>query len=835
MRNSSSSTTHLRDGETLSDLDQAERFLSILDPGATAFTFQTFDDDKERAKELKKAKKKNPRSRIRNGALTDHLAEFAELQADRGGIFITINRTDGLGRAIKDIVSVRALVVDLDGAPLDPVFHDDGNIPPPTIVTETSPNKFQCWWLVDDLELEEFTALQKMLAERFGGDPSVHDLPRVMRLPGFIHQKGEPHMVRIVHADEKARYKAKVFRDMRPSNGQGENADSFYRERAGEGISFDPDDLLRSSPWQKLNQEAMTHLDAWVPELFGKDAVIQGSGGYRVSSAALGRDLEEDLSISPKGIVDFGIADQADEREGRRSPIDVVMEYSKPTRTRGQAVEWLSKKLGVESGTTVELLGPRPPFGPGSASRRLPPPSVPMAVARAFASKFCTHEGQLTLYNWRGGWWQWRTSHWSELEDREVRSSLYDFTENAFYVHVTDGKSEMKPWAPNRHKIGDVIDALIAVCLLRGDVDQPSWLDRREMGIIVSVRNGLLDVKQRCLIPHTPQFFNQTSVPFDYDADAPRPQRWHEFLKKLWPNEDSAIDLLGEWFGYVISGRLDLHKILLMVGPTRGGKGIIARILGALLGGKNVAGPTLNSFAGMFGLESLIGKPLAVISDVRFVSKDHGIVVERLLSISGEDTLTVERKYRRAWTGKLPTRLHMISNELPRLSDASGAIVGRLLLLLLEHSWIGKEDFTLETNLQPELTGILNWALTGLKRLVDNQNRFTRVESADDAIITMRDLASPVGAFVRQMCKIDPDGKIETDKLYRAYKSWCDDNGHVKAAKAVFGRNLHAVVPSVIKERPREGDSRIRYYAGINLIIPPESGAARPASEEEPL
>ena len=48
--------------------------------------------------------------------------------------------------------------------------------------------------------------------------------------------------------------------------------------------------------------------------------------------------------------------------------------------------------------------------------------------------------------------------------------------------------------------------------------------------------------------------------------------------------EPDAIDVLGEWFGYVISGRLDLHKILLMVGPTRGGKGAIARVLTALIG-----------------------------------------------------------------------------------------------------------------------------------------------------------------------------------------------------------------------------------------------------------
>src|SRR6185436_21188349 len=68
---------------------------------------------------------------------------------------------------------------------------------------------------------------------------------------------------------------------------------------------------------------------------------------------------------------------------------------------------------------------------------------------------------------------------------------------------------------------------------------------------------------------------------------------------------------------------------------------------------------------------------------------------ERLLSISGEDTLTVNRKYRDQWTGKLPSRLHVISNELPRLGDASTAVVGRIILLLLTRSWLGKEDHEL--------------------------------------------------------------------------------------------------------------------------------------------
>lgn len=81
-----------------------------------------------------------------------------------------------------------------------------------------------------------------------------------------------------------------------------------------------------------INKEALANLDKWVPALFGKGAIKTDDGRYRVSSKALGRKLQEDLSISPEGIVDFGIADQGDEREGKRTAIEIVVEYSQACR-----------------------------------------------------------------------------------------------------------------------------------------------------------------------------------------------------------------------------------------------------------------------------------------------------------------------------------------------------------------------------------------------------------------------------------------------------------------------------------------------------------------------
>jgi putative DNA primase/helicase len=369
-----------------------------------------------------------------------------------------------------------------------------------------------------------------------------------------------------------------------------------------------------------------------------------------------------------------------------------------------------------------------------------------------------------------------------------------------------------------------MLEAHGGITLLSQGVDQPTWLDgETPTGVIVACANGLLDVERRTLLEHTPAYFTQTAVPFAYDPDAPDPIRWEGFLGDLWGDDLDQIRALQEWFGYVISGRLDLHKILLLVGPTRAGKGVIARVLGALIGRANVAGPTLSSLNGDFGMAPLIGKPLAVIADARLTGRDNATVVERLLSISGEDTLTVNVKYREQWNGKLPCRLMVLSNELPRLGDASAAIAGRFVTLLLTESWLGREDPNLEPELHQELTGILNWALAGLARLIE-QGRFSKPKSTDDALVTLQELSSPVHAFLRDLCEVDAGYEIPVEDLWNAWREWAEENGHGKGGtKQVFGKNLKAALPALKVGRPwGEGETRDRVYKGLALREAPK-------------
>ena len=479
-----------------------------------------------------------------------------------------------------------------------------------------------------------------------------------------------------------------------------------------------------------------------------------------------------------------------------------------------------------------------------SAEIEFPPPSAPYEVARQLFRDYLTDEGMSKLASWRGGWMAWQTTHWTEVDTARLRHTVYAALSQAFYLHETKNGIEQREWNPDRHKVNNVLEALSAVVFLPSDIDPPAWINvhsARQTQMLsaapeidmsetpaaqmISCNNGLLNLSARTLHEHTPALFNLVSVPFDYRTDAVEPAEWLKFLASVWAEDDDSIMLLQEYFGYVLSGRLDMQKMLLLHGPIRSGKGTIERVLAALLGG-NIASPTLAGLNTNFGLSPLIGKPLAFVTDARLGNTPSHTVVERLLSISGEDWLTIDRKYREPWTGKLPTRFVILSNELPKFRDSSGAIATRLLILKMTESFLGREDHELDAKLREELGGILNWSLEGLDRLT-RKGRFTEPQSSRDAAALMMDLASPVSAFVRERCVRAPNAIVARDELYAAWKMWALDNGHQPGANSTFGRDLRAVVPEVRDFRRRLGGRQIHTYTHIGLL--PDS----PDSDDE--
>ena len=131
---------------------------------------------------------------------------FSDLEARNhygAGVYLCINETNGKGRTTQDITNIRAVFADLDGSPLDPVWEYN-----PSMVVESSPDKFHAYWLTTQeknysVPLESFRTIQESISNKFKSDPVVKDLPRVMRIPGFYHMKGKPFLSRILYFEDK--------------------------------------------------------------------------------------------------------------------------------------------------------------------------------------------------------------------------------------------------------------------------------------------------------------------------------------------------------------------------------------------------------------------------------------------------------------------------------------------------------------------------------------------------------------------------------------------------------------------------------------------------------
>ncbi|MEU3981780.1 phage/plasmid primase, P4 family [Streptomyces sp. NPDC026672] len=429
----------------------------------------------------------------------------------------------------------------------------------------------------------------------------------------------------------------------------------------------------------------------------------------------------------------------------------------------------------------------------------LPPPSNPMATARALMVRWTVQE-MPTLRHWNDQWLRWHGSHWVETTGTDLRADIYPALESAHYLQ---GKTPL-PWHPNRRKVADLIEAMQAVAYLSATVQAPSFLPcagcvqgavqgavqgskcgltctvqgvqgteqkKTPIGAVVACSNGLLDVATRTLHPLTPRFFNFVSVPFDYDPDAPPPQRWLRFLDSVWGDDPDSIRALQDWFGYMVSGRTDLEKILYVQGPTRSGKGTIERTMTALVGEDNRASTTAAKLATDFGLESLIGKSLAVIPDSRVPKENSEIVLERLLSISGGDPVSVSRKYQRDYIGQIPARLVLMSNNLPDFRDPSGALSGRLVILSMTKSFLGQEDTTLKEAIAGEMPGILNWALDGLER-VERRGYLTEPASSAAARGITEESSSPLKTWIEDTFTLGSEMVISKKDMYDAYAEW---------------------------------------------------------------
>ena len=303
---------------------------------------------------------------------------------------------------------------------------------------------------------------------------------------------------------------------------------------------------------------------------------------------------------------------------------------------------------------------------------------------------------------------------------------------------------------------------------------------------LIFVQNGVLDINTGILYAHNKDYFTTNLLPYNYNPGVPTPVM-DNFLDEIYEGDRELIALLQEWFGYMMSSSYDHHKVLLMLGPKRCGKGTIGHLLKLLVGTQNFTGATLGSFGDDSFVESLQTKTVAFVGDAaKNVARSKvDVVTERIKGISSADDQQFHRMYKGTMTAQLPTRITIAANHIPRLFDDSGALAGRFIVMPFNVSFYGRENPELFRQLAVEIEGIAAWALVGLQRLRQNGCFTVPAASVAEAEF-IAEAYSPLKSFVESVCNIGKgNGKVPSIDVYAAYKAWAilHQEEHILAQK----------------------------------------------------
>lgn len=442
----------------------------------------------------------------------------------------------------------------------------------------------------------------------------------------------------------------------------------------------------------------------------------------------------------------------------------------------------------------------------------------PLLSARAFVTL-----RRPTLLYYNRDWLDYEDGAYRDLELDTVKAEVWAFLDAARTIRMENKVPIEEPFRPTKAKVGDVMEALGSETHVPRDTyAPPCWVsgDGPQPNELLACRNGLVHLPSGTLLPGTERFFTRNALDFDFDPTAPIPERWLNFLLELWPDATGEAQTLQEMFGYLLVPDTSQQKIFLLIGPKRSGKGTIGRVLRELVGQRNMCAPSLDELGNNFGLEPLLGKQLCVASDMRLGGKtDVAKLAENLLRLSGEDDVTVARKYKGAWTGRMSVRFVIMTNEMPSIGDASGALASRFVPMVMHKSFYGSEDTALTQKLQRELPGILNWAMLGWRRLAA-RGYFELPASSQEAVLDFENLSSPVKAFLRQVCEEAPDAEVAKEAVFAAWTRWCHANGMNAGNAARFSEQLIAATDRRVRasKLARNGAERLPHWVGLRLL-----------------
>jgi putative DNA primase/helicase len=329
---------------------------------------------------------------------------------------------------------------------------------------------------------------------------------------------------------------------------------------------------------------------------------------------------------------------------------------------------------------------------------------------------------------------------------------------------------------------------------------------------IINLKNGLLGVMDGSFNVHTPEHHSTVRIGASHDPGAVCPQ-FLSFLNSLL--NEREVWLIQEILGYLMIPVNKAQRSFLLVGAPNAGKSTLLSVIQEiLLGSENVSNIPWQNLSDRFNKAELFGKLANIFADLPNKSLDDGGMFKAL---TGEDFISAERKNRNPFTFRPYARLVFSCNEIPRnYGDRSEGFYRRLLIIRFAKS-VPEErrDPNLREKLASERDGIFEWALTGLKRLIDRNYQFTETESTHRELRQYKVDCNSALSFFEERCEIAADAECSREEVFAAYRDYCQKNGFVPMSQIRFNHDIETAYQEVKRASDRLGKRRT--WRGMRL------------------
>jgi putative DNA primase/helicase len=328
------------------------------------------------------------------------------------------------------------------------------------------------------------------------------------------------------------------------------------------------------------------------------------------------------------------------------------------------------------------------------------------------------------------------------------------------------------------------------------------------------VKNGVLDVRSLELKPFSPDYIIFNALPVTYDMNAKAPL-FQKFLTEVVPLEKDRI-VLQEFAGYCLLKDSRFQKALLLTGRKQNGKSTFLNVISAMLGKKNVSSIPLQNLGDRFAPAQLYNRLANVCADLPDSKLAETGTFKKIVA---GDLMTAEFKYGQPFEFEPYVKLLFSANKLPDIPKDVEAFLVRWLLVEFPNQFLPNDprrdtELTMKLTIPEELSGVLNWALDGLQRLLRNRN-FTVSESLEDLEETWEILADTVKAFADRCITNEPLRAETVDKVYAAYRGFCENHKVTPVERKRFSKELNDTIGDNVQQS--QGEVRIRVWRNIVL------------------